>query len=149
MATTIEEALTAFVLSDAGFMAIVGTKFYPWMSPQGTTGKRTNYLLVSYRSDVNMNTGLPSGHAVARIQVDHWSDTTTAKADVLAMATAFRNAVGNGARKLEGFVGTMNGLTIKHARCEDERDLPELGVPGVEKYQGRRQQDWVFIFQES
>lgn len=97
----IEAALYALLAADAGVSALVGTRIYPAVIPEGTTGDAVRYQLIS---DVPYPVmGQNSGLAKARIQVE-------AQAATYAAAATLRDALRTA---LTRFRGATGGVTVQ------------------------------------
>ena len=110
-----EEAIIARLLADAGVAAIVGTRVFPGMRPQGSALPAAVLNRISggplYADDGEV------GLEQARIQIDCWADTYTAAKKLARAVTAC----------LSAFDGTVGTTTFEFIELDIERDLQEGG----------------------
>lgn len=110
---TIEEAITAHLLADAGVAALVATRVYPVKMPQRPTYPAVTYFRVSGPREHSQSG--PSGLAHPRFQLDCMAATY---AGAKTLAAAVRLA-------LDGFRGSMGGgggVDVNAVFIEDDRD---------------------------
>lgn len=94
----IEQAIFNHLSTDAGVAALVGTRVYPVMLPQGATLPAVTYMRVS---STRMRTfGAPRMGRVARFQFTVWATTYLSRGAIVA---ALIDA-------LEGYSGTLGGV---------------------------------------
>ena len=110
----IEQGLYTYLSADAGITALVGSRIYALMLPQGVTYPAITYQRVSGPREYAM--GGPAGVANPRFQIDIYSDTGYLAAK--QVAGAVRSA-------LSGYSGAMGGETAQTVILSDERDIFE------------------------
>ncbi len=157
MAVLPEEFLVAFLGASPGVQALIGAppalRLYPDAAPQNESRLRATYQLVS--EPQNYHLGGPSGQVMARIQVDCWSAWTIGTSagqsyrDVRALAEAIRKANAGtlpAGRGLDGYAGTLFGLTVQRCSLEGQQSLPEAPQHADELPTRRLSQDWVITY---
>jgi hypothetical protein len=129
---TPEAALVSLLVTGAGnpVAALIGTRAYPLVLPQNPAVPAIRYQRISttrgpYRA---LGTGRAE-YAKPRFQLDCYATTA---AGAKALADAVRIA-------LDGFAGTVAGISIGSMALEDEdADLEEgVGVAGAPLYRSR------------
>jgi hypothetical protein len=124
--TTIEGAIISLLLADPTVSGFVGTRIHPATDPQHI--QRPKLTFQRLRTDRSESVGGftndgPTGHAVAVIQLDCWSDSqVTAKQTIAAVR-----------RCLNGYSGEASGVSIGTVRVDDERELPATLYEGQGK----------------
>lgn len=114
----IRPGLRAYLLGDAAITALVGTRVYPVIAPQGQINSHLVYHMISNQGDRHMQG--PSGLSRPRIQIDCWSQSFD-QASVLGLEVKER---------LEGFRGLMpwgtnspqQSVEVKGVFFDSERD---------------------------
>ncbi|MEW5921568.1 MAG: DUF3168 domain-containing protein [Bacillota bacterium] len=112
----IEEALYAYLSSHVGLTALVGSRIYPLVMPQGTTLPAVTFSKVSGPRVHAMQHD--AGLAYPRFQVSCWGSTYKQAKEVAAQVRA----------ALQDFKGTMGGpggAEVSGVFLEDETDLYE------------------------
>lgn len=113
--------LRAYLLDDANIAAIVGTRVYPVILPQGVTTSSIVYKRISNIGDWHMQG--PSGIGRPRIQIDCWSQDADVAANLGLLVK----------QRLDGYRGTMlwgedspeEGIIIQGIFFDQDRDLYE------------------------
>lgn len=136
-AITLEGALTAYLQADAGVSAIVGNRISPYSGAEKFARPKLTYWRIDTQRQFT-NQG-PTYTPRTRIQFDAWADDyLTCKQILIAIRQA-----------LDGYRGTMNGITIQGIHALDERDTPLTNVdPGKDKPIQRSTQDYYVDYVE-
>jgi hypothetical protein len=125
MAATVEQMVVQELLATPAVTALVGSRIYPQMAPQNTTADYLTYELVSEKPLQDLGgTG-----SLARVRLS-----------VLCHAVSYAGAKGAAEAvraRLDGFRGTMQGVTVGSLLVEMEADAgwdPEtrMHVVGVD-----------------
>lgn len=114
------EGLRAALIEDAGVSAIVGTRVYPQVAPQGAASPYLVYSQVSGAREWDLDCVAGLGNPV--FQVTAWADTYAA---AQALADAVRAAV-----SAASAAGDLGGETIQGATIENEIDQFEEPAGG-------------------
>ena len=132
----IEQALYTLMSNDSTLGGYVGTRIYPSIVPQGAAIPAITYQQISGFRD-NVMTG-PTGLVESRFQINCWAETYR---ETRILSNAVENI-------LDGFVGTVEKVTIQAIFCVDEGDMPQIS-PGanVLKRHGKRL-DFIVWFEE-
>ena len=119
---SIEEALYTRLSTHAGLSALVGTRIYPSVMPQGVILPAVTYRQISGARVHAM--GSDAGLARPRFQLSCWSTTYSQAKDVAAQLRA----------ALQRWRGTLGGVTVQDTFIKDESDLfePDTGFHRVE-----------------
>jgi len=127
----INEGFFAHLTTDAGVVALVGSRVYPLVVPQDATLPAIAYQQISGPRD-HTHSG-PSGLVRARMQLTFVGSSYS---EAKAVADAARAA-------LDGFAGQMGSVTVGGAFLDNERDQWSQGfeLPNV-------QQDYMVWYQE-
>jgi hypothetical protein len=134
-----EKALYSVVTGDAGVSAIIGTRMYPNIAPQGATMPYVVYRMIT-EFDRSRGISLDRGGLVARLfQFDLFGATYGA---VKALADAIRLAIDTTAQ-------TAAGQTWQLATVESQLDDWEFNLPGRETGVHRTTMDVQVWFEES
>ncbi len=129
---TFEEALFTYLSTHAGLSALVSTRLYPVVLPQGATLPAVTYMRVS---TVQMRTfGDPRMGRTARIQFTVWASTYASR---LAVAQQLAAAL----EGYDGLMGGTGGVTVLAAQGENELDDYE---PTAKVYQAAL--DFTFTY---
>lgn len=115
MATIVEGALVAKLVANTTVAGLVDNRIHPFNDPRKVAYPKLTYWVVNTTrsSDAGglTNSG-PTGMALARVQFDAWA-TTMLEAKQLVAAVR---------RCLNGYAGTVGGITIDQIHAVDERD---------------------------
>lgn len=121
---TLEQALFNYLSTYAGLTALIGTRLYPVVLPQGATQPAVTYQRVS---TVRLRTfGAPRLGRKARFQFTVWASSYSSRAAVAGQLIA----------ALEGYAGLMgggSGVTVLAVQGEGELDDYE---PTTKTFQG-------------
>lgn len=112
----IEEALFSHLKSHAGLSALVGTRIYPQIMPQGVTMPAVTYQKISGPREYSH--GGPSELAHPRFQLSCWAKNYSTAKDI---AEQVRLAL----QAYRGTMGGAGGVTVYGAFLENEIDLYE------------------------
>lgn len=115
---TLQAFLYSYLTANAGVSAIVGTRVYESLVPQGAAYPAISYSLVSRSGEADSLDGADE-QAVYRMQVNCWA---TSGVNRQALASAVRSA-------LNGYVGTYSGKVIQEIWLDNELDQDEP-MPG-------------------
>ena len=110
----IEEALYTYLSTHAGLSALVSTRVYPVVMPQGCTLPAVTYQKIDGPRVHAM--GSDAGLAHPRFQVSCWGSTYKSTKDVAAQVRA----------ALQDYTGTMGGaggVSVGGVFLDDENDL--------------------------
>jgi len=118
------EFFVAWAASQSDLTALIGDRISPWESDRRDDVPRVTYFLVS-GDRVNTLAG-PTKLAVQRWQLDCWGSS---QKNAAAVARLFTGASGDS--RLDGYRGTLAGITIQNCRLTDERDNSEIDSPCV------------------
>lgn len=112
----LEEDFSAFVIANAGVVAVMGSRFYPLYLPQSPSYPAATYQRISAPRDYTSDGA--DGHVPVRMQIDVYGERY---ADARAGADALRLA-------LSGYRGAMGSSTIRGIFLDTDRDLTEAGL---------------------
>lgn len=136
------EAVRGYLTANSGVAALVSTRIYPDVLPQGytvATGGALTYTTISTTHDHLIN-GL-SGIARSRIEFAAFAKTRAA-ADAIAEAVR--------ASGLVGTVGVVGGVTIESVMIVDGvQTLDERPTDGSQEHRYITVFDYLFAYQES
>lgn len=118
------EFFVAWAASQSDLTALIGSRISPWDSARKDGAPRVTYFLVS-GDRVNTLAG-PTKLAVQRWQLDCWGSS---QKNAAAVARLFTGASGDS--RLDGYRGTLAGITVQNCRLTDERDNSEIDSPCV------------------
>lgn len=107
---TIEEALRAILIGNAGVSALVAGRVYPVVMPQGAALPAVAYQRISANRQHNL--AGPGGLTRVRFQLTNIASTYSS---MKALANAVRVAV-------DGYRGTVSGVFVQAALSEGERE---------------------------
>lgn len=137
----ITKAVKLHLKNDSGVSAIVGQRVYLRRAPQAAAYPRVTVSIASCSWPTRSNAPRSAGTILdvkARLQVDSWSmdeDEVDTLSEMISDA-------------LDDFRGTMQGVVVKRALQDDERDnydsLRDASDDGVH----RITQDYEIIFQQ-
>jgi len=139
MAVILEEGIRSYLAGFAGISALVGTRIYPLVIPQGATLPCITYQRISTpRISTHDGSGMSGDLSSPRFQFDAWATTLSS---VKAITDQIRAAL-NGKT---GSIGTAPyAYTIRAALADNEQ--PEYD-PESELYRGRS--DYIIWHQEA
>ena len=136
------EAVRGFLVADAGVLALVASRIYPDILPQGytvATGGALTYTVISTVHDHLIN-GL-SGIARSRIEFAAFAGTRAASN---AIAEAVR------ASDLVGTTGTVGGVSFESVMIEDGVEtLEESPTDGSQEHRYLTVFDYLIAYQET
>lgn len=115
----IRQALKNWLLATPGVTALVGQRIYPNKLPQGSIYPQITFFKVS-DPKVRQLSG-PSGLSYPRLQIDCWAKSLDAAKDV-AEAVRISNGGISTVSRLDGYSGSMSGVTVQNVSFEDQRD---------------------------
>ncbi len=134
-----EKALYSVITGDAGVSAIISTRMFPNVAPQGTTMPYVVYRMIT-ESDRSRGISHDRGGLVARLfQLDVFGATYSAVKD---LADKIRLAIDT-TRK------TAAGQTWQHASVDSQLDDWEFNLTGSETGVHRTTMDVTVWFMES
>lgn len=113
---TLKEALYTYLSTYAGLVALIGTRIYPQMLPEGVALPAINFFTVSQPYEYTHD-----GHDGAietRMQFSCWAKTSKAVESVAAQLVAALSGY-------TGLMGGVGGVNIGHSFKSNEVDLPE------------------------
>lgn len=116
----IEEGLYSYLSGKAAISALVSTRVYPMLVPQGATYPAISYQKIS-GNHVRALSGSTAGLANPRIQINCWARTYSA---AKSLAEQVRLA-------MDGYAGSMGSESVNACFLMDERDQFEPS-PGNE-----------------
>jgi len=136
-------AVRTYLLADSGVSALVGTRIYPDVLPQGysvASGGALTYTIIDTTHDPLIN-GL-AGIARSRIEFASFAST---RAGANEIAEAVRSS------DLVGFTGLMGGTVwIESVRIESGiQTLDERPTDGSQEHRYLTVFDYLFAYQES
>ena len=136
----LESGLVTYLGARAGLTAIIDTRIFPQLVPQGAN----NYPAVTFQTISESNThslsGV-SGLAMSRLQITCWGRTVL---DALRVRDAVVDA-------LDGYRGLMGSTTVQSCLKLDERDMPATANASPELAAARvygRGIDFMFSYTE-
>jgi len=115
-ATTVEQAIYSKLSADPAVSALVSTRIYPSVVPQGESMPAITYQMVSGVPEETTDTA--QGWRVARFQITCWAETYSG---AKTLAEAVR-------KDLHRYSGTVNSVVIDSVLLENETDMPNLSV---------------------
>lgn len=133
---------TAWVRTQSDLVGYVAERVGPWSSRQGEAYPRVTYTQISGES-VSALAG-PGGVVRQRWQVDVLS---TDYAEARAVARLVRGT-GAGDQRLDGYRGTLGGVTVRAVQCTDERETNEPPASGSSPGVYVVTQDYYFTYVE-
>lgn len=114
----LEEALQAYVVADESISAVIASRMYPVFAPESAASPYLVYRVLSTQREYTMSG--PTGTAQPTIKITCWADTYPA---AKALARLVRS-------RLDGYRGTMGGISVRRIFLNDESDAfepsPEL-----------------------
>ena len=110
---SLETGLYTALTGDAGVSALVGTRIYPEIMPQGVTYPAISYQRIS-TTRTNMLSGVDDFTQV-RVQVDCWDDSYSG---VKALSAAVKSAIDG--------VTALGTEAVHHCFMDSERDLSQF-----------------------
>ena len=112
----IGKAIFARLGAVSAVTALIASRVYPFPAPADGARPYVTYQMIGNPRERALD-GV-TGLARARMQLNCWAVTPV---EAESLAEAVRQA-------LEGYAGTAGGVTVKHARSEDEGDLFDEAV---------------------
>lgn len=134
---SIKAGLYSFLTGSTPIAAVVGTRVYPMLVPQGAAYPAITYQIVS-NNHIRSHGG-SSQLAYVRVQINSWAATAAA-------ADSLQELIRN---RMDGYAGTMGSVTVQSCFLDGERDAFEPS-PGDEadRIYGYRQ-DFTIAYTES
>jgi hypothetical protein len=132
-----ETGLYSYLISKTAITALVATRIYPLIAPEGAAYPFLIYQRISTQHEHNMAGS--SGLATATVQLDAYSDTY---AEAKSIGNAIRTA-------LDGYRGSMGGTFVSRCHIGDERDLLDITNVADEFGSFRWSADFKIAYHES
>lgn len=118
--------LYAWLLQETGVTALVGSgtsaRIYPVLAPQDTASPYVTYQVIDSPQLHTLDPG-PAGLSHPRVQIDCYAQGMGGYAQVQALSEAIKGT--ESSIKLNGYRGTLGGVTVQGAHLTSEQDIFE------------------------